>query len=1211
MIKQTNQYMKRIIFIIIIHFVICGFAKAQIPQAPANLQSPNAANLGLYGEVPVSLFTGIPEISIPIFTAPTKYNGFSIGLSYHARGVLPDQHSGWVGTNWTLMAGGCISRVEKGGCDEIISDFYIGYKANSNMLNDNDLTQNNYLQYDTEPDEFSFNFGNYSGKFYFDRNKNLVVKSNKLLKVALLDGSFTVPNELKKGTPTSWIYTFKGFSIKTEDGTEYIFGGDQSKLEFNMEFWQQKTNQWYATAWYLAQIKYPNGKTIDFNYERGSLINQMYISKSNGTYNLYEKNTNGIASETLKCSGTFESGSGDDKYEGYLISPIYLTSISSPDFRIEFQSGSSYELRVSNSIYQTRLNKLIYGYFGNNGCSYQCNFLPYFGDINSAPIPNLIQSGLCWRILNYITIYNSSQPIKSYNLKYDYSNISSGDPQYNANERLFLMSILQGDGGKYNFEYYNKQLLPPYLAEKTDHWGFYNNRLAQYNRDNYYSSREPDAEAMKYGSLKKIIYPTGGSTEFEFEANQYSSQTKMNRWEGLDYYTSNRIAGGLRIKKIVNTPIFGQTPTIKEYFYSKNYSPSQPNGLSSGILGGKIQYYFDNRTANADRNLGFGSVNGRYSYSCFTTQSVLPICTNSLGNHIGYSEVVEKLPDGSYTKYKFSNFDTGNLDEIGIASIQTENPYQPYNSKEQERGNLLSKEIYDSNDIIKSSLSNNYIKSDLGYVNSIKGNSKLQQCPGELAGTYYTEATSYKIYTFAMLLDSTKTTCYDNSQTPLSQGQKYKYNAYNQVINETTHTSDGKELLKKTFYPVDIINGTKPTIQVKDFTSLSNTLLSKNCINPVIAEEQFLSNKYVKGVYNDYALTATNYPLLNKVYLSNNDLSYRNVYECKNFDLYGNPLFVTENETMNTVYIWGYNYLYPIAGIKNATFDQINAIVGASTLTSLATSNSPDMSKLDMLKNIANTFSTTYTYKPLVGLISKADPRGLTTNYEYDNYNRLYLVRDDSKNILAKYGYGYRPSEYTIPTATITPGASSYSFGATGVAFLSQVSGGSGSYTYSWYLKSASGSILASSVNTANTSFSFICSQAGTLSVQCMITDNQSGVISTISNNITVNIPPCTVSIQNQFSNAASSISCNGTTITLSLVFYSSCCRVEVGTSYYVGYVNAGCRPTVTQTKTLVTNGNTWNVTFNSNGGVYVMIVSGTAISPGQTIYPGQCSFGL
>ena len=59
--------MKRIIITIAISLIqICGFA--QIPDASKSLLSPNAAALGEYGEVPVSLFTGVPQIEIPIYT---------------------------------------------------------------------------------------------------------------------------------------------------------------------------------------------------------------------------------------------------------------------------------------------------------------------------------------------------------------------------------------------------------------------------------------------------------------------------------------------------------------------------------------------------------------------------------------------------------------------------------------------------------------------------------------------------------------------------------------------------------------------------------------------------------------------------------------------------------------------------------------------------------------------------------------------------------------------------------------------------------------------------------------------------------------------------------------------------------------------------------------------------------------------------------------
>ncbi|HMI61295.1 MAG TPA: hypothetical protein VK518_10310, partial [Puia sp.] len=50
---------------------------------------------------------------------------------------------------------------------------------------------------------------------------------------------------------------------------------------------------------------------------------------------------------------------------------------------------------------------------------------------------------------------------------------------------------------------------------------------------------------------------------------------------------------------------------------------------------------------------------------------------------------------------------------------------------------------------------------------------------------------------------------------------------------------------------------------------------------------------------------------------------------------------------------------------------------------------------------------STYTYQPLVGITSELDPAGHCTTYEYDNLNRISLVRDKDKNILKKYCYDY------------------------------------------------------------------------------------------------------------------------------------------------------------------------------------------------------------
>ena len=50
------------------------------------MPAPNAASLGKYGDVPVSYFTGVPSISIPIHTVQSGPLSLPLSLNYHAGG---------------------------------------------------------------------------------------------------------------------------------------------------------------------------------------------------------------------------------------------------------------------------------------------------------------------------------------------------------------------------------------------------------------------------------------------------------------------------------------------------------------------------------------------------------------------------------------------------------------------------------------------------------------------------------------------------------------------------------------------------------------------------------------------------------------------------------------------------------------------------------------------------------------------------------------------------------------------------------------------------------------------------------------------------------------------------------------------------------------------------------------------------------------------
>jgi hypothetical protein len=62
-------------------------SQAQNTPLPINPPSANATALGKYGDVGVSLYTGLPSIEIPLWTVKGRSISFPVSLSYYASGI--------------------------------------------------------------------------------------------------------------------------------------------------------------------------------------------------------------------------------------------------------------------------------------------------------------------------------------------------------------------------------------------------------------------------------------------------------------------------------------------------------------------------------------------------------------------------------------------------------------------------------------------------------------------------------------------------------------------------------------------------------------------------------------------------------------------------------------------------------------------------------------------------------------------------------------------------------------------------------------------------------------------------------------------------------------------------------------------------------------------------------------------------------------------
>ena len=184
--------------------------------------SPNAASLGRYVSLPVDNYTGIANISIPLFDLKSRQLSLPISLTYHSGGTKVEDIASWVGMGWTLQAGGAIIREVNGLPDELpeYGFFETGEDiGNFPFLTDDEkktwIKRSQELTYDTEPDVFYFNFNGRTGKIIFDHNQKPRVIPHQSLDVTYV----TTDNKISE------------FTIITEDGVKYIFGRNTSAIE--------------------------------------------------------------------------------------------------------------------------------------------------------------------------------------------------------------------------------------------------------------------------------------------------------------------------------------------------------------------------------------------------------------------------------------------------------------------------------------------------------------------------------------------------------------------------------------------------------------------------------------------------------------------------------------------------------------------------------------------------------------------------------------------------------------------------------------------------------------------------------------------------------------------------------------------------------------------------------------------------------------------
>ncbi|MEO0899577.1 MAG: hypothetical protein AAFY71_24420 [Bacteroidota bacterium] len=521
------------------------------------MPSPEAAALGKYGDIPVSHATGVPNISIPIHTVSEGPLSLPISLSYHASGVKVAETSSKVGLGWSLNAGGIISRTVMGLPDEEAQKGYLYVGSVLDANKHEDIVDVHYGNKDGEPDMFSFNIGGYSGKFILTSESEVFMLPKQNVKI--------VPDI---DLTTSSIYRIKGFTVYSPDGTKYIFGTLGAKQYIGLDYDVNRPTQ--ASSWYLLKIESADNQySIDFDYEED---NTKYVFPAS-------KTDVGIATgQSSPPTPTFHSSIS----YGFTLNQISSTAGNIKFFydsdREDIEVADLFLGKLDNS--RKKLDRIQIEGNGNTYCREYTLTYDYFEDASSykkLPVSLGVNLRLQLQQIQESTCDNSIE-IPPYKFEY------FDDPLVNLN-------------GTNSSRIY----LPNRLSKAIDHWGFYNGSV-QNNSSSMNiprtkvtyspiqfappvtvvfgesSDRETHEEAMRQGALKKITYPTGGSTEFTFEANDYyGTYTKTDQL--TNFSNSCSMQGQVTTNFVL--PIQGNL--LDELFYELTFTECAPNSSNTSF----------------------------------------------------------------------------------------------------------------------------------------------------------------------------------------------------------------------------------------------------------------------------------------------------------------------------------------------------------------------------------------------------------------------------------------------------------------------------------------------------------------------------------------------------------------------------------------------------------------------------------------------------
>jgi len=478
---------------ILICIAICIGSAQPEPRTP----SAAVGSYSKYADIEPSLYTGTMSVPLPIDQVSEGPLSLSVGLSYHSD-IKAHQLASEIGLGWSFSGLGMVTREVRGIADD--DPDYGFFKTGGGVISAADYDDIDDRELDIAPDIYTFHVAGILGKFTMDENKNVhqIYKSDVLIELVTFGGySYTFcEGDIGAADENCQIVTETTdvFIITNTDGTKYYFGGNSNKE--NLVYNGRTT----TSAWPLQKIESFDG------------LHQIEVIYTKSRYRYYS------LVDCLKDQFTAGNcgGTGIQNISAFTSLPYRIkTSTSSIQFEYERDRQDLYQLSGSlTTFYPKRISKI---HCSEGGFTKSYDFQQtYFVDSGS-------NGGLPDHLVG--SIPSSIRPYTARRLKLNQINLTS------SSESISPL---------YQFEYNDDtdNFFPNQLSHAIDHFGYYNGKInnndepdiapqfftpfmggdANIDRNSYFSG-------LSKGVLTKVIFATGGHTDYNYGMNFYFDDT--------------------------------------------------------------------------------------------------------------------------------------------------------------------------------------------------------------------------------------------------------------------------------------------------------------------------------------------------------------------------------------------------------------------------------------------------------------------------------------------------------------------------------------------------------------------------------------------------------------------------------------------------------------------------------------------------------------